>query len=142
MTNEQLTAAVLKLCQGMDALGRDPTEVRAFLPPLTPPVTAPPARGGGGRPSHDADILRGADSLPVVPVLTLATPSVGVRVDDGRHFLLASTAHHFGAAAATTPRPHGVPWGRAYLRRPVRRGRREPFLVGLCRRQGGHRVVR
>jgi hypothetical protein len=31
MTNEQLTAAVLKLCQGMDALGRDLTEVRAFL---------------------------------------------------------------------------------------------------------------
>jgi hypothetical protein len=56
MTNEQLTAAVLKLCQGMDTLGRDLTEVRTFLlgpppppqpPPLTAPVTVPPAGGTG-----------------------------------------------------------------------------------------------
>jgi hypothetical protein len=46
MTNEQLTAAVLKLCEGMDTLGRDLTEVRTVIlgplpPPQLPPLTSP-----------------------------------------------------------------------------------------------------
>jgi hypothetical protein len=90
----------------------------------------------GRHTNHGSAILRGADSSPVVPALALATPSVGVRVDDERHILLAATAHHTGVAATATRRRRGAPRGRAHLGRPVRRGRREPLLISLRRRRG------